>query len=112
MKEEPFIEDPHPAVDLQFVMNGPIFDEGLPLPLTIKSLEAIQGIADKSYLVLANKRRMSAQERNLFYLQSQGIQRGSLIAAMGLVFTAVQPALPIVSNHGPTGVWEYAKHSF
>jgi hypothetical protein len=109
---ESIIENLHDPVNLEFVMNGPIFKDGLPLPLTIKSLEAIQGIVDRSYLVLANKQKMSAQERSLFYLQSQGINRGSLITYLGLVFSAAQPVLPIISNLGPTGVWEYAKDAY
>jgi hypothetical protein len=112
MFDELVLENPHEPVSLQFAMQGPVFDEGLPLPLTIKSLEAVQGIFDKSYLVLANKTRMSAQERSLFYLQSQGIQRGSLLTTFGLAFTAAQPGLPIVSDLGPAGVWAYAKNSF
>jgi len=106
------IDNPHKPVELQFEMQGPVFDEGLPLPLTIKSLECVQGIVDRSYLVLANKNRMSAQERSLFYLRSQGIKRGSLLTDFGLIFSAVQPALPIISNLGATGVWEYAKQAF
>lgn len=106
------IDDPHGPVNLEFEMQGPIFEEGLPLPVTIKSLECIQGVVDRSYLALANKTRMSAQERSLFYLRSQGIRRGSLFTEFGLVFSALQPALPIISSLGPTGVWEYAKEAF
>lgn len=106
------IENPHQQIDLEFKMEGPVFDNGLPLPLTIKSLENLQGILDRSYLVLAHKQRMSAQERSFFYLQSQGIQHGSLLTTLGLVFTAAQPVLPIISNLGPTGVWEHAKEAF
>lgn len=48
------IEDPHKPVELQFVMRGPVFDAGLPIPLVTKSLDSVQGILDRSYLVLAN----------------------------------------------------------
>ena len=106
------IDDPHRPVNLELEMQGPIFEEGLPLPITIKSLECIQGVVDLSYLALANKTRMSAQERSLFYLRSQGIKRGSLFTEFGLVFSALQPALPIISSLGPTGVWEHAKEAF
>lgn len=88
MFENLTIEDPHTQVNLEFMMQGPVFDEGLPLPLTIKSLEAVQGIFDKSYLVLAHKTRMSARERGLFYLRAQGVRKGSLLATLGLAFTA------------------------
>lgn len=109
---ESIIENPHDPINLEFVMNGPIFKDGLPIPLTIKSLEAIQAIVDRSYLVLANKQKMSANDRSMFYLQSQGIKRGSLITDLGLIYSAIQPALPIISNLGPTGVWEYAKAAY
>lgn len=106
------IEDPHQPVSLQFAMQGPIFEEGLPLPLTIKSLESLQGIFDKAYLVLAHKSRISSQERSLFYLRSQGIYHGSLLTTFGLAFTAAQPGLPIISDLGPAGVWTYAKNAY
>ena len=106
------IDDPHKPVELQLEMQGPVFEKGLPLPLIIRSLESIQGILDRSYLVLAHKSRMSSQERAVFFLRSQGIKRGSLYTELGLVFAAAQPALPIISDLGPTGVWEYAKQAF
>jgi hypothetical protein len=93
-------------------MKGPVFDPGLPIPLTIRSLESVQGLLDRSYLVLSHKQRISAQERSLFFLRSQGIEHGSLFATLGLVFTAAQPVLPIVSDLGPSGVWEHAKQAF
>lgn len=110
---ELIIENPHKPVELKFEMLGPIFDPGLPIPLTTKSLDSVQGILDRSYLVLANKQRMSALERSNFYLRANyGIQHGSLISTLGLVFTAAQPMLPIISNLGPLGVWEYAQAAF
>jgi hypothetical protein len=93
-------------------MNGPIFNEGLPIPITTKSLENVQSIFDKSYLVLANKTRMSPSERSSFYLKSNGVIKGSLSTDLGLVFTAAQVTLPIISNLGPTGVWEYTVQAF
>lgn len=109
---ERYIEDPHRPVRLELVIKGPVFEEGLPIPLTIKTLEAVQGIFDRAYLELALKRKMSAQERSLFFLRSNGIQRGSLFTELGLAFSAAQPLLPFVSNLGPHGVWEYTKQTF
>lgn len=109
---ELIISNPHTPVNLQFLMKGPIFNEGLPIPITTKSLENVQSIFDKSYLVLANKTRMSASERSSFYLKSNGVIRGSLSTDLGLVFTAAQVTLPIISNLGPTGVWEYTVQAF
>ena len=109
---ELIISNPHTPVNLQFLMNGPIFNEGLPIPITTKSLENLQSIFDKSYLVLANKTRMSPSERSSFYLKSNGVIKGSLSTDLGLVFTAAQVTLPIISNLGPTGVWEYTVQAF
>jgi len=109
---ELIISNPHTPVNLQFLMSGPIFNEGLPIPITTKSLENLQSIFDKSYLVLANKTRMSPSERSSFYLKSNGVIKGSLSTDFGLVFTAAQVTLPIISNLGPTGVWEYTVQAF
>lgn len=106
------IDNPHTPVSLQFLMNGPIFDQGLPIPITTKSLENLQSIFDKTYLVLANKNRMSATERSLFYLKSSGIRQGSLDTDIGLIFTAAQATLPVISNLGPSGVWEYTVQAY
>lgn len=106
------IPDPNIPVTIQFEMKGPIFESGIPIPLAVKSLEAIQGIVDRSYLVLANKRKLSAQERTQFYLSSKSIHHSSLSADLDLVFAAVQPVLPYISFLGPTGVWEFAKHTW
>jgi hypothetical protein len=55
---------------------------------------------------------MSAHDRTLFYLRSQTIRRGSLYADLGLVLTTAQIVLPVVSDLGPTGIWQYAKEAF
>ncbi len=44
------IENLHKKVDIEFEMKGDVFKNGLPLPITIKSLTAVQNIFDKSYL--------------------------------------------------------------
>lgn len=106
------VENPNLPVTIQFEMQGPVFDKGLPIPLAIKSLESVQGIIDRSYLVLANKKKLSASDRAQFYLSSKDIRHSSLHTDLDLVFAAVQPVLPFISNLGPKGVWEFAKHTF
>lgn len=106
------IQNPNLPVTVQFEMHGPIFQDGLPIPLTIKSLESVQGIIDRSYLVLANKRKLSSADRAQFFLRSRDIHHSSLRTDLELVFAIAQPVLPFISNLGPTGVWEYTKLSF
>jgi hypothetical protein len=106
------IEDPNLPVEIQFEMTGPIFEEGLPIPLTIKSLESVQGIIDRSYLVLSGKKKISASDRGQFYLRSKDIKHSSLHSDLELVFAIAQPVLPFITDLGPKGVWEYAKQAF
>lgn len=106
------IQNPNIPVTVQFEMHGPVFENGLPIPLTIKSLESVQGIVDRSFLVLSNKKKLSSSDRSQFFLRSRDIQHSSLRADLELVFALAQPVLPFISNLGPTGVWEYTKMSF
>ncbi|MDP3521008.1 MAG: hypothetical protein Q8S02_10350 [Hydrogenophaga sp.] len=106
------VEAPNAAVDLQFKMEGPAFDRGMPLPLMVDSLGHVQGVLDKSYLGLIGKRRLSREERLRFYLQAQRIEHSSLLADLGVVFTGAQTVLPLFGVLGPSGIWEYAKSAF
>ncbi|AXW51336.1 hypothetical protein CJO92_00700 [Ralstonia solanacearum] len=78
----------------------------------VRALGDIQNIADKAYLVLSNRGRIAANDRKIFYLESRGIQHGSLSATLGIVVAGVQPMLPIISDLGPTGIWERTKEAF
>jgi hypothetical protein len=109
---KPFVENPHSPVEVIFEMRGPVFDKGLPLPITIKALEAIQSIFDRTYTELAHKKKISSLDRGEFFLSSQGIYQGSLLTTLGVIFTSTQPGLPLVTNLGPAGVWEYTKETF
>lgn len=106
------IENPNLPVTVQFELHGPIFESGLPIPLTVKTLESVQGIVDRSFLVLSNKKKLSSVDRAQFFLRSRDIRHSSLRADLELVFAVAQPVLPFISNLGPTGVWEYTKLSF
>lgn len=106
------IQNPNLPVTVQFEMHGPIFENGLPIPLTIKTLESVQGIVDRSFLVLANKIKLSSADRAQFFLRSRDIHHSSLRTDLELIFAIAQPILPFISNLGPTGVWEYTKQSF
>jgi hypothetical protein len=108
----PEVEDPNKSVSLELAVEGPVFTPGLPIPLTVRTLDNVQALLDRSYLVLAHKQRMSSRDRSLFFLRSQDIKHGSLLTTLGMVFAAAQPVLPVVSDLGPSGVWQYAKEAF
>jgi hypothetical protein len=106
------LSDANRDTSLQFKMEGPVFEDGIPIPIMVESLTHIQGILDKSYLGLIDRRRMSREERLKFYLRAQRVERGSLFADLGVIYTGAQTVLPIFGVLGSNGIWEYAKSAF
>ena len=106
------LPDPNRKTALRLDMRGPAFEAGIPLPLMIESLGHVQGLLDKAYLGLIDRRRLSKEDRVRFFLQTQRVEHGSLTADLGVIFTGAQTVLPIVGALGPNGIWEYAKSAF
>lgn len=106
------IQNAADAVTLRFKMDGPVFDDGIPVHIMVDALGHVQGIMDKAYLGLVDRRRITKDDRARFYLQSQQVVRSSLLTDLGVVFTGFQTVLPFFGAMGPTGVWEYAKETF
>jgi len=106
------LPDPNGETSLHLKLQGPIFEAGIPIPIMIESLGHIQGILDKAYLGLIDRRRMGKEDRAQFFLQTQNITHGSLDADLGVIFTGAQTVLPIFGALGPNGIWEYAKSAF
>lgn len=95
-----------------FKMEGPAFVEGLPLHIISESLEAVQSIIDKAYLVPQGRERISYEDRKEFFIRSYGISQGSLIAELEIVLNLTAPVLPLISTISPSTIWDYAKLSF
>lgn len=106
------LEDPNEPTELQFAVDGPAFESGIPVPLLVESLGNVQGLLDKSYLGLTGRRRLTREERHQFYLRTTGVSHASLHADLGVIYTGAQLALPLVGFLGPSGVWEYAKQAY
>lgn len=106
------IENPNDPVSLRFKMDGPVFKEGIPVHIMVDSLSHVQGILDKAYLGLIDKKRLTREERSKYYLLSQRVVRGSLLSDLGVIYSGIQTVLPLVGVLGPTGIWEYAKETY
>jgi len=106
------LPDPNAKTSLQLNMQGPVFEAGIPVPLMIDALGHVQGLLDKAYLGLIDRRRMSKEDRLRFFLQTQRVAHGSLEADLGVIFTGAQAVLPMFGTLGPNGIWEYAKSTF
>ncbi len=106
------LENPIAPISIHFKMDGPAFNEGMPVHLLTSSMSELQGLLDKTYLGLTQRKRLSREERSRFYLVSKNITHGSAETDIGIVLTGVQTAFPFFSHLGPSGVWEYTKQTF
>ena len=96
-----------------FKVEGPAFDETMPLHLVIESLSNFQSIVDKTYLGLkGSKQRISKKERQFFQIQASSFEKGSLIINFDIFFAATQFSLPFMTTLGPQNVWDYTRESF
>jgi len=98
--------------ELQFKIDGPALKEGVPLPVAISALSSFQSIVDKTYLVTAEKSRITASEREKFYLRATEFKQGSLLTYFDIALQGVQLGLPLVSNLGPQNIWDLTKDTF
>lgn len=106
------LEDPHRSVQIDLFMDGAAFERGIPVHLLLQGFEASQTILDRAYLGLAGKSRFTKEERQRFYLLTNGVQHSSLDSWMDLVLTGVQTTFPILGAMGPAEIWEYSKQSY
>jgi len=98
--------------EMQFKIDGPLLKQGVPIPIAVAALENFQGILDKTYLVTTNTRRITAQEREKFYLRATEFKHGSFLTYFEIALQGVQLGLPLVSNLGPQNVWDLTKDTF
>jgi hypothetical protein len=106
------LENPQQSVKIELFMDGRAFERGIPVHLLLQGFETTQTILDRSYLGLAGRSRLSAEERQRFYLLAKGVKHSSLDSYMDLVLTGVQTSFPILGALGPAGIWEYAKQAY
>lgn len=98
--------------ELQFKIDGPALKEGVPLPVAISALSSFQSIVDKTYLVTTEKSRITASEREKFYLRATEFKQGSLLTYFDIALQGVQLGLPLVSSFGPQNIWDLTKDTF
>lgn len=96
----------------EFKIDGSALKEGVPIPLAIAALESFQSILDKTYLVSIGKEKITAQEREKFFLRATKFKHGSLLTHFDIAVQGVQLVLPILSTFGPQNIWDYTKETF
>ena len=98
--------------DLRFKMEGKVFDDGIPLPIALASLQDIQAIFDKTYLVVNGSKRITKRDREFFHLKTFAIKQGSLETDLSIFLDTAQFVLPVVSAFGVSDIWTLTKESW
>lgn len=96
----------------EFKLEGPIFEEGVPIHLVIKAWENFQAIIDKTYLVATESQKITQKDREKYYLRAKEFKKSSFLTNFEIYLSGIQLALPLVGILGPQNVWEYTKESF
>lgn len=97
---------------LHLKMDGKAFQKGIYIHTVVDSLNELQFILDRSYLVLANKKNLTPKERTHYRLVAQSFEKGSFISAIDIIIATAPIVIPIISQIGPENIWEYTKTTF
>lgn len=98
--------------DFRFRMEGPAFDQGMPLPIALSSLQEVQAIFDKTFLVLNGSNKITKKDRESFYLKTFNIKHGSLESDLHIVYEVAQYTLPAIAAYVPKDIWELTKQGW
>lgn len=95
-----------------FKLEGPIFQEGVPIHIAIKSWENFQAIIDRTYLVASDSQRIGTKERENYYLRAASFEHSSFLTNFEVFIAGAQLVLPLVGTLGPQNLWEYTIETF
>ncbi len=98
--------------ELEFKIDGPALKEGTPIHLAIASLDNFQSIMDKTYLVYSGSQKLSARDRERYFLKASEFRQGSFLTIFEIAIQGVQLSLPYISSLGPQNFWDYTKETF
>jgi hypothetical protein len=98
--------------DFRFKMEGPVFNEGIPLPVALSSLQEVQAIFDKTYLVLNGGHKITKKDRDSFYLKTFNIKHGSLESDLQIIYEVAQYTLPAIAAYTPKDVWDLTQQGW
>jgi hypothetical protein len=95
-----------------FKLDGPVLRSGVPIHLAIKAWDNFQSVIDKTYLTLTESQRISAKDRDTFFLRASQFEQGSFLTKFEIVISGVQVVMPFITTLGPQNLWEYTKEAF
>lgn len=97
---------------LEYKIDGPIFQDGIPLHIATNALSSFHSIVDKTYLVAIGSKRLTARDRDFFQLRASSFSRGSLLTKFEIIVSSLQFAMPFVTSLGPDNIWDFTKNTF
>lgn len=98
--------------ELEFKIDGPALKDGVPIHLALAALENFQAVLDKTYLVATGGKKMTANDREKYFLRASEFRTGSLLTVFEVALQGVQLGLPLVSQLGPQNLWDYTRETF
>lgn len=98
--------------EFSFKLEGPIFQEGVPIHVAIKAWDNFQSIIDRTYLVATDSQRIGAKEREKYFLRATAFERSSFLTNFEIFLAGTQLVLPFLGTLGPQNLWEYTKETF
>ncbi|ELV7515498.1 fructose 1,6-bisphosphatase [Photobacterium damselae] len=98
--------------EMQFKINGKKLEHGVPIHIAVAALDQFQRIVDKSYLGITGSKRITAKEREKYFLQATEFKHGSFLTYFDIALQGVQLGLPLVSAYGPQNLWDATKDTF
>ncbi len=98
--------------ELEFKIDGPILKDGVPIHIAVQALDNFQSVIDKTYLVSSGSKKMTAKDRERYFLKATEFKEGSLLTVFEIALQGVQLGLPLVGQLGPQNIWDYTKESF
>jgi hypothetical protein len=95
-----------------FKMEGQVFTDNMPLHVVISGLSEFQNLVDRTYLVLSNRQRISASERETYRLLAHEFRKDSFWSEIEIFCVITQMSLPFVAQLTPKVIWDYTKETF
>lgn len=89
--------------NFSFKLEGPIFQEGVPIHIAIKAWDNFQSIIDRTYLIATDSQRIGAKEREKYFLRATTFE---------IFLAGTQLVLPFLGTLGPQNLWKYTKETF
>ena len=95
-----------------FKLEGPVFQDGVPIHVAIKAWDNFQAVVDRTYLVATNSNRIAPRDREKYYLRAKSFEHSSFFTNFEIFLAGIQLALPFLGSLGPQNIWDYTKESF